>query len=144
VHEVLRMISDASGFNVVIHPSIQGKLTMSLEQVPWDQALEVVLTTLKLSAERSNSVLRILPRDVFLSEKTQELEEKRLSSSVAPRITRVFPISYADLNELSTLLLSFANSQNATPGSGGVPSTILTDRTTQSLIIRDTAENLER
>ena len=144
VHEVLRLISEASGFNIVIHPSVTGKITVSLEQVPWDQALDVVLTTLKLGAERNESVLRVMPRDMLVREKQDELDAKKLSTQSAPRITRVFPISYQDLTQIATLLQNFANSQNNTPGGSGVPSTILVDANTQSLVVRDTAENVER
>ena len=144
VHDVLRMISDTSGFNIVIHPSVTGKITVALDHVPWDQALEVVLTTLKLGAERNGSVLRVLPREMLLSEKQQELDTKKLASQSAPRITRVFPISYSDLAQLSTLLTSFANAQNTAPGNSGIPTTIMVDATTQSLIVRDTAEGLDR
>ena len=144
VHEVLRLISEASGFNIVIHPQVSGKITVSLEQVPWDQALDVVLTTLKLGAERNESVLRVMPKELLVREKQDELDAKKLSTQTAPRITRVFPISYADLTQLSSLLQNFANSQNNTPGSSGVPATILVDANTQSLVVRDTAENVER
>lgn len=144
VHEVLRLVGETSGFNIVIHPNVQGKLSLSLEHVPWDQALEVVLTTLNLSAERNESVLRVMPKDIFLAEKQAELDEKRLSAAVAPRITRVFPISYSEIGELASLLQGFANSQTTVPGASGIPATILTDKTTNSLIIRDTADNIER
>ena len=144
VHEVLRLISMTSGFNIVIHPQVQGKLTLSLDGVPWDQALEVVLTTLKLSAERNASVLRVMPRDLFIAEKQQQLDEQKLSAVAAPRITSIFPISYSDLNDLAALLQNFANSQNTTPGSSGIPATILVDKTTQSLIVRDTADSLAK
>jgi type IV pilus assembly protein PilQ len=144
VHEVLRMIGEASGFNIVIHPAVQGRLTVSLEQVPWDQALDVVLTMLRLGAERSDSVLRVMPRDMLIAEKQQELETKKLSAAAAPRVTRVFPISYADLSQLSQILQNFANSQNTTPGASGVPTTIIVDANTQSLIVRDTMENIDR
>ncbi len=144
VHEVLRLISDASGFNIVIHPSVTGKITVSLDQVPWDQALDVVLTTLKLGAERNDSVLRVLPKDLLVKEKQDDMDAKKVSTQAAPRITRVFPISYADINNLSGLLQSFTNSQNTAPGSSGIPATILVDVNTQSLVVRDTADNVER
>ena len=144
VHEVLRLISDASGFNIVIHPSVTGKITVSLDQVPWDQALDVVLTTLKLGAERNDSVLRVLPKDLLVKEKQDDMDAKKVSTQAAPRITRVFPISYADINNLSGLLQSFTNSQNTAPGSSGIPATILVDANTQSLVVRDTADNVER
>ncbi len=144
VHDVLRMIGDASGFNVVVHPSVQGKLSLELDQVPWDQALDVVLTTLKLGAERTGSILRVMPRDMLLAEKQAEIDEKRVSAATAPRITRVFPVSYADLGQLSGILQSFASSQSNTPGASGIPTTIISDQNTQSLIVRDTVENVER
>jgi len=149
VHEVLRLIGETSGFNIVIHPLVQGKITVSLEQVPWDQALDVVLTTLKLGAERNESVLRILPRELLLAEKQQDLDSKKLSLATAPRITRIFPVSYADLSQLSQILQNFANSQNNTGGAsaGGAqipPATIIIDNNTESLIVRDTAENVEK
>ncbi len=149
VHEVLRLIGETSGFNIVIHPMVQGKITVSLEQVPWDQALDVVLTTLKLGAERNESVLRVLPRDLLFAEKQQDLDSKRLSLATAPRITRVFPISYADLSQLSQILQNFANSQNATGGSSSSgtqvpPATIIIDNNTQSLIVRDTSESVDK
>ena len=144
VHEVLRMISVASGFNIIIHPSVTGKLTLSLDRVPWDQALDVVLNTLKLGAERNESVLRVMPKDMLIREKQEEIDQKKLVAVATPRITRVFPISYADMSALSSLLQTFANSQNNTPGASGIPTTILVDQNTQSLIIRDTTENVER
>jgi type IV pilus assembly protein PilQ len=144
IHEVLRLISETSGFNIIIHPSVQGKLTLSLDHVPWDQALDVVLTTLKLGAERNESVLRVMPKDMLTKEKQDELDQRKLVAVSTPRITRVFPVSYADMSGLATLLQTFANSQNNTPGNSGIPATILVDQNTQSLIIRDTAENVER
>ncbi len=141
VHEVLRLISDASGFNIVIHPQVSGKLTLSLEQVPWDQALDVVLTTLRLAAERKDSVLRVMPRDQLINEKQAEIDAKRVVAQAAPRITRIFPVSYAELGTLQSLLTNFANSQNT---AGGTPATILTNANTQSLIVRDTAEGVDR
>ena len=149
VHEVLRLIGETSGFNIVIHPLVQGKLTVSLENVPWDQALDVVLTTLKLGAERNESVLRVLPKDLLLAEKQQDLDSKKLSLASAPRITRIFPVSYADLSQLSQILQNFANSQNSVGGSNASgtqipPTTIIIDNNTQSLIVRDSVENVER
>lgn len=144
VHDVLSMISETSGFNIVINPLVTGKITVSLEQVPWDQALDVVLTTLKLSAERNESVLRIMPRDVLTKEKQDELDNKKLVSASTPRVTRIFPVSYAELPALAALLTTFTNSQNTAPGSSGIAATILVDTNTQSLIVRDTAESVER
>ena len=149
VHEVLRLIGETSGFNIVISPMVSGKITVSLDHVPWDQALDVVLTTMKLGAERNESVLRVMPREMLLAEKQLDLDAKKISMATAPRITRIFPISYADMSQLSTLLQTFANAQNSTGGSSAnttqiPPATIIIDNNTQSLIVRDTSENVEK
>ncbi|MBU6153494.1 MAG: hypothetical protein KGP28_04250 [Bdellovibrionales bacterium] len=171
VNEVMRLIGEASGFSVVVAPGVSGKVTVSLEEVPWDQALDVVMTTMNLAAERSESVLRIMPREVLLKEKQAILETERIASQTAPRITRVFPISYADLTQLATLLGGFLSTPQAgaaagAPGqagggqaapaggvAGGVAggavaplaiSGIQIDQNTQSLIVRDTVEAVER
>jgi type IV pilus assembly protein PilQ len=141
IHEVFRMIGETSGFNIVISPEVKGKLTLSLEEVPWDQALNVVLTTMKLGADRKDNVMRILPREMLVAEKRLELENKKLSESVAPRVTRIFPVSYASLEELSGIISRFSN--DAGGGSSNTV-TVITDKDTQSLIVRDTAENLEK
>lgn len=146
INEVLRLIGEASGFNVVVSPGVSGKVTVSLEEVPWDQALDVVMTTLNLAAERFESILRVMPRDVLLKEKQSLLDAEKMASQTAPRITRVFPISYSDLNQLSGLLkgfLSTAQSTQADSAAAGL-SSIQVDQNTQSLIVRDTAEGVER
>ena len=146
VQDVLRMIGDASGFSMSA-AGVTGKITLALDDVPWDQALEVVLSNLKLGAERNGKVLRILPRDQLMAEKQSQLDAKRLAQQSAPRITRVFPISYSDLKELAGILDKFATAQNTLPGNAGgqtIPTTILIDTTTQSLIVRDTVDGLDR
>lgn len=141
VADVFRMISETSGFNIVIHPDVKGTITLSLEEVPWDHALNVVLTTLKLGAERKDNVMRILPKEMLMTEKRQDLETKRLAESSAPRVTRIFPISYADLGEISGVVSKFCDDNNLT---GAAPVTVITDKASQSLIVRDTAERLEK
>ena len=141
IADVFRMISETSGFNIVIHPDVRGSITLSLEDVPWDHALNVVLTTLKLGAERKDNVMRILPKEMLMTEKRQDLETKRLAESSAPRVTRIFPISYADLSEISGVVSKFCDDNNIT---GAAPVTVITDKASQSLIVRDTAERLEK
>jgi type IV pilus assembly protein PilQ len=144
VHEVLRMIGETSGFNIVIHPAVTGKVTLSMEDVPWDQALDIVLSTLKLSAERNESVLRVLPKEMMIAEKRQELDALKLTQATAPRVTRVFPISYADINNLSKILQQFVNSQTVGDSPASNLGTIIVDSDIQSLIVRDTAENIDK
>ncbi len=140
VREVLRLIGEASGFNVLVHPGVTGRISLSLDRVPWDQALDVVLNTMGLAADRSNNILRVVPRDVFMQDKQKEFELKNRSAEVAPKITRIFPISYAKITELQKILDNFLRSQGAT-NSGGM---VIIDNNTNSIIVRDVTENVDR
>ena len=164
VVDVFRIVAEASGFNIVIGDEVQGKLTLSLLDVPWDQALSVILQQMGLAAERSNNILRIMTLESLRAEKVLEYQAKLASQVAAPRITRFFPISYADLTELSGLLGRFQNAAITTIDTGtaaggaaaaAVQATqqragaanqpiILSDRRTNSLIIRDTVESMDR
>ncbi|NDG85729.1 MAG: hypothetical protein EBX52_11935, partial [Proteobacteria bacterium] len=142
IHEVMRLISEASGFNIVLSPSVKGAVTVSLENVPWDQALEVVMTTMGLAADRNDSVLRVMPRDVLLRQKQEEIDNARLSAQTAPRITRVFPLSYSDPSKLQSLLKDYLSSFGER--SAGIPAKVLVDENTQSLIVQDTMDGVDR
>ena len=77
VEDVFRLISEASGFNIILGSDVTGKLTMSLSEVPWDQALDVVLTTLHLGADRHGNVLRVVTLQNLALEKTLECARAR-------------------------------------------------------------------
>lgn len=172
VVDVFRVIAEASGFNIILGDDVNGKLTLSLIDVPWDQALSVVMQQMGLAAERSNNILRVMTLESLKAEKTLEFQAKMASQVAAPRITRIFPISYAELGDLATLLGRFqstsivsidsgsatgqaavaaAQSGAASGGGeggggkgGGHGAIILSDKRTNSLIIRDTVESMDR
>ncbi len=146
--DVLRLIAEASGFNILVGDGVGGKITLSLVDVPWDQALDVILSSKRLGAERRNSILRVATLANLTAEKEEELRAKRASEKAAPRITRVFPISYADAPALQTLLQSFSNASAAPEGgagaAAGVGASIQIDQRTNSLIVQDTAAGLAK
>ncbi len=140
VQDVFRLISEASGFNIILGQGVGGKITLSLVDVPWDQALDVVLTTLSLGAERSHNILRILTLANLTSEKKQQLEAKKAAEATAPLITRVYPISYAAIGDIAKVLTSFKASSTTGTSQGKID----TDKRTNSVIIQDIQENLDR
>jgi type IV pilus assembly protein PilQ len=151
VTDVFRLIAEASGFNIVLGEDVKGKITMSVEGVPWDQALDVILHTQKLGAERNNNILRIVSLANLTAEKQAELSAKIATEASAPRVTRVFPISYAKLDDLVTILNKFSSSTSSTSATAGAAATAGTattvvqpDNRTNSIIVRDIPENLER
>lgn len=146
VLDVFRLIGETSGFNVVVHPNVTGKITVALDDVPWDQALEVILSTLRLGAERAQSVLRIMPRDLLIAEAQANLDAQKAAVKSAPKYTRIFPISYTDLPRIQSLIQSYTGAQSSDSAAATDPSAplLIPDSNTQSLIVRDTAEGLDR
>ena len=148
--DVFRLIAEASGFNIVLGDNVKGKVTLSLENVPWDQALDVILHTNKLGAERNNNLLRVVTLTDLTSEKQAELAAKLASDASAPRVTRIFPISYAKLEDLTSILLKFSGSNTqatATAGTGSAAANttvVQSDPRTNSIVIRDIPENILR
>ena len=143
VSDVLRLIGEASGFNIVLSDDVKGKMTLSLTDVPWDQALEIVLTTMRLGAERNNNVLRVTTLANLTAEKTEQIKATQAAQSAAPRITRMFSISYAKLADLQALLTKFAIAQSG--GTAAHPDSVVqVDERTNSILVRDTVDNIEK
>jgi type IV pilus assembly protein PilQ len=162
VTDVLKMIGEYSGFNMVISDAVKGQTTLSLTDVPWDQALDLVLKTHRLGAERNANVLRVLPLLNLKEEKEEEERVRSAAMAATPLVTRVFPINYARLGELQETLARLVGAAaptptgtapaaggppaqgGATPATGGLLTFVQADARTNSLIIRDTEDNLER
>jgi type IV pilus assembly protein PilQ len=148
ISDVFQLIGDASGFNIILGKDVAGKISLSLEEVPWDQALDVVLRTMELGAERSNNVLRIVTLKNMTAQKEQEMAASNLLKQSTPKITRVFPISYATIKDLVGALQKFSNNASAGAGAaqstGGDASFIQADDRTNSVIIHDIPKNLDQ
>jgi type IV pilus assembly protein PilQ len=154
VSDVLRLIGEASGFNMMIGDDVKGKISLSLTDVPWDQALDVVLHTLHLGAERNNNILRVVTLKSFLDEKQEQLAAEKLATASAPRVTKIFPISYAKLGDIQALLTKFASPPDSGTQLAGAVSAaarpdantgiVEIDNRTNSLIVRDLPANIER
>ena len=155
--DVFRLVAEASGFNIIVGEDVKGKITLSLIDVPWDQALDVILHTKQLGAERNNNILRIVTLANLTQEKQAEISAKKASEATAPRITQIFPISYADIKELSKTLQQLGSSSSEPDFAGGGSSgggsraqsaaasqIIQVDERTNSIIVRDLPENIER
>lgn len=139
IRDVLRLIGEASGFNIIIGAGVTGSITLSLVDVPWDQALDVVLNTMGLGAERNRNILRVLTLTNLTQEKQALLQAKAASEATAPRITRIFPVSYAEPGQLREVLMTFGKS-----ATGQTTTVIQVDPRTNSIIVQDIPNNLER
>ena len=146
IRDVLRAIGEASGFNVIMSQSVSGTISLSLVDIPWDQALDVVLQTKKLAAERSGSILRVLPLDELTKEKQDELLAKQATEKLAPKVTRVFSINFANPDDLVKILKDFGSASilGGMSAASASASNVTIDKRTNSIIIQDTQENLDR
>ncbi len=132
---VLRTFAEISGLNIVIDPSIQGTVDVSLRDVPWDQALDIILRANRLGYSVDGTIVRIAPLTVLAEEETQrrKLQEEQALAGELRVLTR--PLSYAKAEDLKTLLTETALSQRGS---------IQTDTRTNTIIINDLPDRLER
>ncbi len=130
---VLRTFAEISGLNVVIDPTIAGQVDVSLRDVPWDQALDIILKANKLGYAVDGTVVRIAPLTVLADEEAQrrKLSDEQALSGELEVLTR--PLSYARASEMTTIL-----TQSALSPRGQVQ----VDARTNTLIVRDLPERL--
>jgi len=130
---VLRTFAEISGLNIVIDPAVQGTVDVALRDVPWDQALDIILRANKLGYFIDGTIVRIAPLTVLAEEESQRRklgEEQALAGQLA---TIPIQLSYAKAEELQALITKSALSQRGT---------VQVDPRTNTLIITDLAEKL--
>jgi len=125
--DFFRLVHEISGLNVVLDPAVKGSLTIVLDEVPWDQALDIVLQNNGLDKQLSGNVLRIATRDTLKKEAETERDlEKAQAEAVAPvTVTRV--LSYGKADKMKDVLKKFLSQRGD----------ILSDDRSNQLIIRD-------
>ena len=134
VQDALRFITEESGVNMVISEEVKGNVSLKLRQVPWDQALVVLMQAKKLGYARQGNVLRIAP---LTDLKAEEEDANKLALSkrvVEPLRVRMFPVSYARVEDLEKKVKDFLGERGKVVG----------DIRTNSLVVTDIADNLER
>lgn len=137
VTEVLRTFAQISGLNIVVQPGVQGQVTAELDNVPWDQALEQILKINGLSYELEGNVMRIAPISI-LRQEAQEKQQLAQAQALSIPLRTVFRrLSYADANQIATLLRS---------GQAGLLSqrgSVIVDMRTNSLIIKELPQYMD-
>ena len=160
VRRVLQLLADFTGINMVAADTVQGNITLRLKDVPWDQALDIVLKTKNLDKRRNGNVIWIAPVSELI--KAEEEEAKAIAQSVklAPLQTEYIRLSYAKAADIEKLITQGKNSgsgnsssgsnNNADPLGDSVGSllsprgTISTDPRTNTLIINDTSQKIDQ
>lgn len=150
VRAVLQLLADFTGMNLVTSDTVKGNLTLRLKNVPWDQALDIILKSKGLAMRQSGNVMMVAPAAEIAAREKQELDAKRQQVELEPLYTEIVEMKFAKASELETLLTSTGSGQGgggrSASGDRGFLSkrgTITIDERTNSLLIRDTAEYLE-
>ena len=136
VRSVLQLLADFTDLNVVVSDSVQGKLTLRLKNVPWDQALAIILQTKGLAMRETGNVIMIAPAEEVSARERIELESQKAKTELAPLRTEFFQANYAKAGELAALL------QSATGRLLSERGTVTVDERTNTLLLNDTADRL--
>jgi type IV pilus assembly protein PilQ len=136
VRAVLQLIADFTGLNLVASDTVGGNLTLRLKNVPWDQALDIILKTKGLGMRQSGNVVLVAPAEEIAAREKLELEAEEQIRDLAPLRTEFVQVNYAKASDLATLLKADENSLMSERGNVAV------DERTNTLLVRDTADNL--
>jgi type IV pilus assembly protein PilQ len=104
VRSVLNVIADFTDLNIITSDTVQGNLTLRLKDVPWDQALDIILQTRGLDMRKNGNVVWIAPRDELATKEKLELEAKQQISELEPLRTETFPLNFAKAEVIAKLL----------------------------------------
>ena len=128
LHDVLRLIADVVGVNIIAGADVQGKVTTRLENVPWDEALDAVLSINGMGQERSGNVIRIAPLEHFVKKREARLREQEAQRQIQPTFTQVITISYANAAALQPNLEKLLSDRGS----------LAVDTRTNTIIVNDT------
>jgi len=150
VRAVLQLIADFTSLNVVVSDSVDGNLTLRLKNVPWDQALDIILKAKGLSKRESGTVMMIAPSEEIAAQEKIDLEAQQSITELAPIRSAFFTINFAKVGELAALFTGDAtgsesdgeNSGSSTTSTGILSSrgSVIIDERTNTLIVKDTEE----
>jgi type IV pilus assembly protein PilQ len=136
VRSVLQLLADFTGLNMVVSDSVTGSLTLRLQNVPWDQALDIILKTKGLDKRQAGNVITVAPAAEIAAREQQELEAMKAQEELAPLRTEFVRVNYAKAADIAAILAQEGNSILSTRG------TVTIDQRTNTLLVRDTDENL--
>jgi type IV pilus assembly protein PilQ len=139
VRSVLQLIADFTDLNLVASDTVSGRITLRLQNVPWDQALDIVLRTKGLDKRQMGNVLMVAPAAEIAAREKQELDNKRQIQELAPLRTEFLQIRYANASQLVAL---FEASGEGEAGLLSQRGSLIVDERTNSIIISETADKL--
>ncbi len=153
VRSVLQLIADFTGLNIVVSDSVTGNITLRLQNVPWDQALDIILKTKGLDKRRNGDVILVAPSEELAAREKLELESRKQIEELAPLFSEYIQINYAKAEDVAKLIMGYGTIGRLAATGGGSSNrtvsllskrgSVSVDKRTNTLLVRDTADNLE-
>jgi len=135
---VLQLLAETSGQNIVVSDTVQGNVTLRLQNVPWDQALDIVMRTKGLDKRQEGNVIYVAPSEELAAREKQLLESQKSMTELSPVRTEYLQVNYAKASDLASLIRSQGKGNTLLSERGSVS---IDDRT-NTLLLQDTADRL--
>jgi type IV pilus assembly protein PilQ len=146
VRSVLQVIADFTGLNIVTSDTVQGSLTLRLKDVPWDQALDIIMQTKGLDMRKNGNIVLIAPREELALKEKQQLESQAQINDLEPLQTETFQLNYAKANDILNIITANRPGGGPNDSAGRFLSkrgTAFVDPRTNILFVTDIASRLE-
>ena len=137
VRSVLQIIADLNRFNLIVSDTVEGEITIRLDNVPWDQALDLIMQARGLGKRIEGNILMIAPAEELAIRESNDLKNKQEVEELAPLYSEYMQINYAKAEDLAEL---FKNDDSSLLSKRG---TVAVDSRTNTLLVKDTAETIE-
>jgi type IV pilus assembly protein PilQ len=134
---LLQLLADTSGQNIVVSDSVRGSVTLRLQNVPWDQALDIVLRTKGLDKRQDGNVIIVAPAEEIAAREKAELAARKDLQELEPLRSEYLQVNYAKAQDMAVLIKSTGRSLLSPRGNVSV------DARTNTLLLQDTADRLE-
>src|SRR5262249_20283993 len=131
--DVLRLISEVSGMNIITSPDVSGRVTTRMVNVPWDQALDVILKTHGLGKDQEGTIIRVAPLELLLKDHDEKFQAKRVGEKLEPPVTRTLQLSYARAEELKENMEKLLTKQGR----------LDIDKRTNTIIVKDVSATVD-
>jgi type IV pilus assembly protein PilQ len=138
VRSVLQVIADFTGFNIITSDSVSGSITLRLKDVPWDQALDIIMQARGLGMRKNGNVILIAPSDELAAKEKQRLEAERQIDDLEPLVTEIYTLKYHTATALKPILTD-AKQKILSPRGSAV-----FDPRTNTIFVQDTKKNQDR
>ncbi len=133
IHNILRLLAEVGGVNIIAADNVTGQITLRLLNVPWDQALDVILQAKGLGMVRRGNLIRVAPLSQLQAEREAAIARQRQAVELAPIETRLVPVSYATASEVAPRVTELLSERGS----------VSVDERTNMMIVRDIEENLD-